>query len=118
MCADPVEIGDCRAVAGEQQMVAVIDMAAESRIEIRAAAPAGVAARLVEPHAAPGIGQRYCCGKPGEPGADDICLPGGGHATRIDGIPTNLPAGVPAVTASVGRKSGAYSATVAPAQPF
>ncbi len=70
--ADPLEIVERAAIAGEQQMVAVVETAAELGVEIGTAAPAGMAARLVEPHFSPGGGQGYRGREPGKPGADDM----------------------------------------------
>ncbi len=70
--ADRREIGHRRAVALQQQMIAVVDAAAERRIEIRAAASAGLRRCLMENHGNPGIGKPHRCGEPGEPRADDM----------------------------------------------
>jgi hypothetical protein len=72
--ADPIEIVARRAIAGEQEMVAVVDPAAEFGIEIRTTAPTGVPAGLVEPHRPTGVGERGRGGEPGEPGAHDMGL--------------------------------------------
>src|SRR5438046_619755 len=61
-------------------MVAVVDAAAELRVPIRSAAPAGVTAGFVEPHAAPLGGKLDCGSETGETGADDMhCALLGAH---------------------------------------
>src|SRR5713101_951214 len=53
-------------------MVAVVDAAAEGRVVIGAAAPAGVARRLVQHHGDSGIGEAQGRGEAGEASADDV----------------------------------------------
>src|SRR5580704_1970981 len=70
-------------------MIAVVDAAAEFGIEIRAAAPAGMAAGLVQHNRAAGGGQLDRRGEPRQTGADDMhpahlpdrhyCRPGAGR---------------------------------------
>src|SRR5207248_7336817 len=61
----------CR-VAREQQMIAVVDPAAELGVEKRAAAAAGMLAGFVERDAMPVGDQHHGGGKTGHPGADDM----------------------------------------------
>ena len=70
--ADRVEIGERGAVAGQQQMVAVVDRHAERLVEIGAAAAAGLARGLVHHDVEGPAGERGRRGKPGEPGADHM----------------------------------------------
>ena len=59
-------------VAGQQQVVAVVDPHAERAVEIRAAASAGGGARLVEGDGAAGLGRGHGGGQARQPGADDV----------------------------------------------
>ncbi len=56
-------------------MVAVIDAAAELAVEIGAAAPAGLRARLVQDDGMAAGGETRRRGEPGQPGADDMDPP-------------------------------------------
>ena len=59
-------------VAAQQQVVAVVDQAAEPRVGVRAAAPAGPPAGLVEGDRPPRERQGHRGGEAGEAGADDV----------------------------------------------
>ena len=60
------------AVAGQQQMVAVVDGEIGRGVEIGAAAAAGLLRRLVDMHLATGVAQPHGGGKAGDSGADDV----------------------------------------------
>src|SRR5438876_1190558 len=79
-CADPLEIVESCTVAAEQQMIAVVDAAAELAVEIGTAAAAGLRARLVNGHIATGAGEadrrRQSC----QPRSDDVDA--AGHQNR------------------------------------
>ena len=66
-------------------MVAVVDPAAELRIEIGAAASPGVWGGFIQNDAATGLGERHRRCKPGEARPDDM------HATRARRSPHNTP---------------------------
>ena len=70
--AAAAEIVHRRMIAGDQQMIAVVDAAAEGRVHIGAAAPARLACRLVQHDGDAGLGEPQACGKPGEAGPDDV----------------------------------------------
>ena len=53
-------------------MVAVVDATAEFGVEVGAAAPSGVIARLIKAHLPSRSSERHGRSKPGEPGADDV----------------------------------------------
>ncbi len=55
--SDPVEKRHRRAVARQQQMVAVVDPAAEFTVEIRPATPATRRPGLIDHHRSPGLGE-------------------------------------------------------------
>src|SRR5271166_4018842 len=63
-------------VAGEQQMVPVVNTATELRIHVRAATPAGVTAGFIKPHAPALASKPDRGGEASEPGADHM------HRTR------------------------------------
>ena len=77
--ADRLEIGKHRPVAGEDEMIAVVDDEIERRIVIGAAAPAGLARRLIERDASARCGEPHGGGEAGETGTDDVS--GAGHQT-------------------------------------
>ena len=60
------------AIARQQKVVAVVDDHAERRIEIGAAAPAGLARRLVDDDVPSPVGEAHRGGKPGEASPDDV----------------------------------------------
>src|SRR5204863_4469146 len=70
--ADPLDKSQGGRVAGEQQMIAVIDAAAEFGIEKRPAAAAGMLAGFVERDAMSVGDQRHGGGETGDSGADDM----------------------------------------------
>ena len=84
--ADVREIAHGGSVAGQQQMVAVVDGAIEPGIEIGPAAAAGLAAGLVEDDGMPRPRQRYRHGKAGHAGADDVCS---GHEEKASVLTSN-----------------------------
>ena len=59
-------------VAGQQQMVAVVDGEVGGGVEIGTAAAAGLLRGLVDMHLVIGIGQPHGRGKAGNAGADDM----------------------------------------------
>ena len=77
--AEPVEIGEHRRVGAEDQVVAVVDAAAEGGVLEGAAAAAGMVARLVEAETAAESfrRQRQRRRQAGQPGADDMDMPAG-----------------------------------------
>ena len=70
--ADAVEIAERGAVAGQQQMVAVVDGDAEGGIVIGAAASAGLVGCLVDDGALAAGAEPHGGGKSGKPGTDDV----------------------------------------------
>ena len=70
--ANLVEIGHHRAVSRKQQVVAVVDRAAEDVVEERAAAPAGMGRRLVKRDPAARFERTHRAGQAGDSGADDV----------------------------------------------
>ena len=70
--ADGAQIGQRRLVAREEEMVAVVDPAAELLIRIGAAAAAGRVGRLVEDDVATRLRQAHRGREPGEAGADHV----------------------------------------------
>ena len=71
-----VEITHRRAVARQQQVIAVVDRQAQLAIEIRPAPPAGSRPGLVHRHGPPAIDQRKRRRQPGEAGANHVDRPG------------------------------------------
>jgi hypothetical protein len=61
-----------RNIAGEQQMIAVIDAATELRIEIGAGAAACRLGRLMQHHALAKLGQPAGRRQPGQAGSNDV----------------------------------------------
>ena len=59
-------------VAGEQEMISIVDTATELRIQIRTATPASVTAGFIKPHAPTLGGKLNRGGEAGEAGADDM----------------------------------------------
>lgn len=59
-------------VAGEKQVVAVIDIAPQARVVERPAAAAGLCSGLVETDPKAGLGQPDRCRQTGQPRADDV----------------------------------------------
>ena len=66
------KIAQRRMIARQQQVIAVVDHHVERRIVIGAAAPAGLAGRLVDDDRLPGFAQPNGRGETGETGADDV----------------------------------------------
>ena len=81
--ADPLDIRDRRLVSGKQQMVAIVDPAAEFGIEKRAAAPAGVLPRFIEAHGPAPLGEHDCDSEAGHAGPDHM------HSARRLGFPAH-----------------------------
>ena len=78
-------IGHGGIVAGDHQVIAVVDPAAELGIDVGAAAAAGILRRLVQPHMRALLGEADRRGQPGEAGADHMDpapLHGAGSAHR------------------------------------
>src|SRR5439155_12235123 len=75
---DPGEVGERRVVAGQHEVIAVVDLDAERVVDIGAAAPAGLAGRLVHDDVRAGIADAQRRREPGKPGADDVNA-GRGH---------------------------------------
>ena len=75
--ADAGEVIERRPIAGQEEVVAVVDDEVERRIVIGAAAPAGGARRLVHDDGSPLVRQPDRGAKAREPGADDV--DGAGH---------------------------------------
>jgi len=69
---DALQIVLHRAVAGEDEMVAVVDGQPERLVEIGAAAAAGLRRAFDEDDLAPGLRQRRGGGEPGQSAAHDI----------------------------------------------
>ncbi len=59
-------------IAGQHQMIAVVDLKAGCLIVIGAAATAGLGGRLVHDNPDAGSGQADCGGKSGKSGADNV----------------------------------------------
>ena len=59
-------------VAGQHQVIAVVDDLFERGVEIRTAAPARLTGQFDEFDLEPGLCKRHGGGQPREPGADDI----------------------------------------------
>jgi len=59
-------------IAGEQEMVAIVDTATQLRIEIGTATAAGMRGGFIKAHVSTLGGQPDCCGKAREAGADDM----------------------------------------------
>ncbi len=70
--ADALDIGGRRRVAGEQQVIAVVDANAQFGIEKGAAASAGLRPRFVEGDGMPLSASATRGGQTGEPGPDDM----------------------------------------------
>ena len=70
--ADAAQIGHHRVIARQHQMVAVVDGLSQHRVEIGAAAPAGLRRAFEQHDARALLGQRHGGGEPGQPAADDI----------------------------------------------
>jgi hypothetical protein len=66
------EIAERPVVAGQQEMISIVDAAAELCIQIRTATPAGVTAGFIKPHAPTLGGQPDRSSEAGEAGADDM----------------------------------------------
>ena len=62
------------AVAGQQQMVAVVDGEIGGGVEIRPAAAAGLLRGLVDVHPVTGVGQPHGRREAGHAGADDMSV--------------------------------------------
>ncbi len=75
---DPGEVGECRKIAGQHEVIAVVDLDPERAVDIGAAAPAGLAGRLVHDDLGAGIADAQRRREPGQPGADDVDA-GRGH---------------------------------------
>ena len=60
------------AVAGQQQMIAIVDSEVGGGVEIRPATAAGGLRGLVDVHAVIGIRQPNGCGETGNAGTDDV----------------------------------------------
>ncbi len=69
---DARDIGRRRLVAGEEQVIAVVDANAQLGIDKGAAASASLRSRFVEDDRMALIGQHNGCGQAGEPGPDDM----------------------------------------------
>jgi len=67
-----VEIVECRVIAGEKKMVAVVDAAAELRVEIRPTTPAPEASGFVELHAVSLLCELHGCSEPRKARANDV----------------------------------------------
>ena len=59
-------------VAGEQEMIPIVDAAAELCIQIRTTTPAGVTASFIKPHVFTLAGKPDRSGEASETGADDM----------------------------------------------
>ncbi len=70
------QIVERRLIAGQKEMIAVVDPASELGIEIGAAASAGMEGGFIQDHGAAGVGERDRGREPGESCTDDM------HATR------------------------------------
>ena len=70
--AAPFEIAKRSLVTGKQKMVAVVDSAAEFRIEIGSAASAGMKARFVQTYLATCSSKLDCGSETGKTGANDM----------------------------------------------
>ena len=70
--ADLVEKSERRCVAGQQQMIAVVDRHIERGIVIGAAAAAGLVGGLVHGDVNARRAQACCCCKTGQSRADDV----------------------------------------------
>ena len=70
--ADAAQIVERRAIAGQQQVIAVVDRHAERSIVIGPAAAAGEGGRLVHDHASAARGKPQRRGQAGKAGADDV----------------------------------------------
>ena len=79
--ADAAQISERGVIAGQQQMVAVVDRHADRRIVIRTAAAAGEGGRLVHHDGAALRREPHRGGKAGEAGADDVSC--SAHHTRL-----------------------------------
>src|SRR5690606_16584740 len=84
---DDVEIAQGRAVAREQQMVAVVDGTVEARIVEGAGAAASLRGLLVDDHLGAALGERDGGGKAGEPGSDDVDTRHGSAARHAVSLP-------------------------------
>ena len=74
-CADGGQILHHRVIAGEQQMIAVIQPHAECLVEIRSAPPTRRRSRLIERGANAGLGEADSRRQPGHARADDVDVP-------------------------------------------
>jgi len=70
--ADLFEVADRPVVAGEQEMVAIVNAATEFRIQVGTAASAGVVAGFIKPHVSALGGKPDRGGKASQTGADDM----------------------------------------------
>ena len=70
--ADRLDVAQRGVVAGEDEVVAVVDPRADLRIVIGAAAPARLPRRLVEDDAGPGFGREMGGRQPGETRPDHM----------------------------------------------
>ena len=71
-CAQSFDISERAIVAGKNEVVAVVDPAAEFRVEIRTAAPASVRGGFVQAHGATGSGKFDRRGQAREARPDDV----------------------------------------------
>ena len=70
--ADGIEIGQRGAIAGEQEMIAVVDHDAQCRVMIRPATSSGLAGALVHDDPPPALGETHRRSEAGQTGADDV----------------------------------------------
>ena len=70
--ADGLEEAQRVGIAGEQQVVAVVEGQAQGRVVVGAAAPARLLGGLVQNHPGPGLGQGDGRGQAGQAGTDDV----------------------------------------------
>src|SRR5215469_10732033 len=71
-CAKSFDIGERIIVAGKNEVVAVVDAAAEFCVEIRAAAPTSMRGGFVQTHGATSGGRSNRRCEAGEPSANDM----------------------------------------------
>ena len=79
--AEAAQIAERGVIAGQQQMIAVVDRHVDCGVVIGAAAAAGEGGRLVDHDGAALRGEPHGRGKAGEAGADDVSR--SGHHTRL-----------------------------------
>src|SRR5438105_11240651 len=72
LCADGAQVRHDGVIAGQHEMIAVVDDLAERRIEVGAATSTGLWRAFVERHTGTFARQRTGGGKPGETRADDM----------------------------------------------